>query len=104
VTPCTAGEIRPLLADMIPDVDTTSMGVYEIMNLIKAMLKDRPKFAIVDRLKAMVPDVTAPAMTVDELLNTIEIKLSAGKALDSYMDQILDRLKVMTGVNIGTNS
>jgi len=101
VTPCTAGEIRPLLAAMIPDVDTTRMGVYEIMNLIKAMLRDRSKSEIVDRLKAMVPGVTAPALTVDELLNTIEIKFSAGKALDSYMDQILARLKVMTGVDIG---
>ncbi len=86
---------------MIPGVDTSGMGTYEIMNLIKAMLKDQPTPQIVDRLKTMIPEATAPAMTLDEIMATIETRLTAKKALDEYMDRILTRLKVMTGVDVG---
>lgn len=57
--------------------------------------------AIMGRLKSMIQDVTAPAMTRDEVLTTIERRLTAGKALNEYMGQILARLKGMTGVDIG---
>jgi hypothetical protein len=86
---------------MIPGVDTSGMGTYEIMNLIKAMLKDQPTPQIMDRLKALIPDVTAPAMTLDKIVNTIEARLTAKKALDAYMDQILARLRNMTGADVG---
>ncbi len=85
---------------MIPGVDTSGMGTYEIMNLIKAMLKDQITPQIMDRLKALIPEVTAPAMTLDEIMNTIQRRLTEGKALAGYVDQTVARLKAMTNPDV----